>query len=560
MKFCPNCGVKLEVQQAKFCPECGASLAKTTSNDSRILEPSVKQTSIPNSASKGTPVIAPILEPDLSEQDLPEINIYELGVKLEEVVEKIYQSRGYSTNRRQKIMGESRTSSEIDIIAKKGRRILAIECKNYSSVVGIEKVRDFSEKLRDIGLSGNGVFVSLNGLSQGAEDFAQSRQIETMDSSELMEKWWAISVGRLESVKGQSLTLEYVLPINVSFSQATALNLANKEKINISDAELIFHPYFFAEYSFRADFRDPIKELHRFSDKGIVYVDALDGKVLNQMPEKGIGILRAMKNISSSTSRAENARTKKLFSELREKSPLPSYELQIEENYHSNKLKPAISIRQASEAAINFIIEKNTSDISYTLKSRQDEFMPNSKNIIFTPKRKDIQLLKKDVVIIPRWSIEFESNKSTYRREILACSGVVLEDTMAYCPNHFRLGAVEFAKKQSVAVCEVCGKALCRDHVGQCSVCGKWLCENDSFQCEACKNRFCLEHEHNRCSVCGGQICVSCLTTCPICQTPYSPNHLITCDKCQQAFCSNCVNVSGLIRKNRVCKRCSKLL
>lgn len=264
-----------------------------------------------------------------------------------------------------------------------------------------------------------------------------------------------------------------------------------------------------------------------------------------------------MKNITSSTSRTENARTKKLLSELREKSPLPSYELQIEENYHSNKLKPAISIRQASEAAINFIIEKNTSNISYTRKSQQDELMPDSKHITFTPRRKDIQILKRDVVIIPRWSIEFESSKSTYRREILACSGVVLEDTMAYCPNHFRLGSVEFSKKQSVAVCEVCGKALCGDHVGQCAVCGKWLCENDSFHCEVCKNRFCIEHEHNRCSVCGGQICVSCLATCPICHTAFSPNHSITCDKCQQSFCPTCVITSGLIRKNRLCRNCA---
>jgi len=535
MKFCPNCGIELKFQQAKFCPECGAPLSNN------------------ESPKTGSPISKSFEEPTIPGAD---INVYELGKKLEDVVESIYKSKGYVTQRRQRIEGESGTKSEIDIVAKRGNRIIAIECKNYTDAVGIDKVRDFSEKLRDLHLEG--VFIALSGLTQGAEQFAESRHIETIDSGELMEKWWTISVGRGESARGQSLILEYALPLNVSFTQATKINLLNKEKVKVSGAELIFHPYFFAEYAFKAQFKDPTKELHKFQDSDKLFVDALDGKVLNPMPEKGLGILKAIKNISSSSARAENARTQKLLTELKSKNPLPHYNIQIEENYRANKLKPAISLKQATESVLDFVIQKNTTEIAYTPKSQEDEWLSQSHKVTFIPKRSDIRILNKDVVILPRWSIEFESSKRTYRREILACSGAVLEDTMLYCPKHFRIGAISFSQKQSIAVCEVCGESLCEEHVTRCAICNKWLCEEDGFECEACKNRFCKEHEHLECPICGGQICYSCVKTCPICHSSYSPNHSVTCDKCKRSLCPSCVMTTGLIRKNRICKNCGK--
>ncbi len=434
---------------------------------------------------------------------------------------------------------------------------MAIECKNHSSVVGIEPVRDFNGKLSEIGLTGKGVFVAYTGMSQGAEDYAQYHRIEILDNDELAEELLAISVGRTESIKGQSLTLEHALPINVSFSQASAIKLLNKEKVQGNDAKLVFHPYFSLQYNFTTNFIDPIKSVHKLSDRGAVFVDALTGRVLNEKPEKGLGLINAMKKIASATSKLENARTKKLIFELREKSPILHYDLQIEENYHTHYQKPEISQRQAIDSAMQFIIEKNTTQISYTPKSRQkDEFIPEIKHITYIPRKKDIQIFKKDVVIVPRWSIEFESKNSTYRREVLACSGTVLEDTIVFCPNHFKLGSIEFSKKQSVAVCETCGKALCEEHVRPCALCGKWLCKDHSFDCEVCKNRFCLDHEYLQCQICNGKICCTCISICPVCNTTYSPNHSQKCDICGKTACPSCITTTGLIRKNRVCKKC----
>ena len=155
MKFCPNCGIELKFQQAKFCPECGTPLSN---NDSQ-------KTDSPNSKTF-------IQEPT----SVAEINVYELGKKLEDVVESIYKSKGYVTQRRQRIEGESGTKSEIDIIAKKSNRLIAIECKNYTNAVGIDKVRDFSEKIRDLHLEG--VFIALSGLI--LETLNNSRNLVTL--------------------------------------------------------------------------------------------------------------------------------------------------------------------------------------------------------------------------------------------------------------------------------------------------------------------------------------------------------------------------------------------
>ena len=82
-----------------------------------------------------------------------------------------------------------------------------------------------------------------------------------------MEKFYVISVGGVESHMGQSLTLDYALPLSVDFIQATQIDLQNNDKVRISNVELIYHPYFAIEYSFKAQLKDPTKKLHKFEDK-----------------------------------------------------------------------------------------------------------------------------------------------------------------------------------------------------------------------------------------------------------------------------------------------------
>jgi hypothetical protein len=532
----------LAIENAKFCGECGFALQVTTVSEEVIPEEeSLKEE-----------------EEESPEEEELRASIFELGNRLEEVVEKIFQAKGFETERRKRLEGKSGTRSEIDVVAKKAGRIFAIECKNYSDRVGIEKVRDFSQKLQDLGSGWNGIFVSFSGFTDDAAQFAQHKRIETWGHDEISEKWLAISVGRLESRKGQSLTLEYALPLNVGYFQATQISLQNKDKVKISNAELVYHPYFAIEYCFRAQFKDPTKRLHKFEDRDTLFVDALDGDVLNPMPATGMGwVTKVLKTVASRSAHGESERNKKLLQELRGYNPQREYPLNIESEYQVDKLKPVITPSQAVKSSIEFIIEKNTQKITYHPKTEEDSYFPESKSITYSPKKTDIRITRKDVVVVPRWSVEFDSLGTSYVKEILACSGAILEDTLSYCPKHFKLGAITIVSKKAIAVCEICGQSLCEDHVARCPTCNKWLCEEHGIACSACQNRFCKDHITLTCPICRSAICNSCVTTCPICSTQYGRNHTVTCDRCGTRVCPNCLTASGFIRKTRTCKKCA---
>ena len=97
-KFCPNCGAKLAFENAKFCGECGFVLQARADSEEIAQE------------------VVPQESPDEEEEkeDL-RVSIFELGNRLEEVVEKIFKAKGFETERRKRLEGKSGTRSEIDM-------------------------------------------------------------------------------------------------------------------------------------------------------------------------------------------------------------------------------------------------------------------------------------------------------------------------------------------------------------------------------------------------------------------------------------------------------------
>lgn len=132
MGFCTECGTRL-TDDKNFCPQCGK----------KVEGPDIKPHIPPP---KEQQVVQP---PPAS---LPTVNRHELGTKLEEVVEAIFKADGYTTQRRQRIHGVVKGyTNEIDIIAVRGNDRVAVECKNHTNQIGIAQVRDFAEKLLDLG-------------------------------------------------------------------------------------------------------------------------------------------------------------------------------------------------------------------------------------------------------------------------------------------------------------------------------------------------------------------------------------------------------------------------
>lgn len=236
-----------------------------------------------------------------------------------------------------------------------------------------------------------------------------------------------------------------------------------------------------------------------------------------------------------------------MIQELEGGVAVEEYRVKAGESYKVMVLQPLISFRSANKIALEYIIQKNTRTITYTPKSEE---IPVPKTIKYVPKSRDIAIKCRELVLVPRWDITFVAFNRTYLRKILACSGTILEDTIKYCPKH------GFLKKETIAVCEVCGQALCEDHVSRCPICGKWLCEEDGVLCESCGQIYCKEHQLLRCEICGLSICSDCKLTCPICKRTYSRKHMQTCEKCGKNVCSYCVVSVGFFRKKIHCKEC----
>src|SRR5208337_1177995 len=109
----------------------------------------------------------------------------------------------------------------------------------------------------------------------------------------------------------------------------------NKEIITVSDAILTFHPYMRLNYHFLAKYIDPIKETHRFQDKGMIIVDMLDGTVLNPEIIRDIvsGLYKAFNILSASKKHEENKRSMKIIHELETTQASLEYPLNIGQDY-----------------------------------------------------------------------------------------------------------------------------------------------------------------------------------------------------------------------------------
>jgi hypothetical protein len=534
MGFCTECGTRL-ADNKNFCPQCGKKV--------------------------GLPEIKPTI-PALKEQPLaksppasiPSIDRHELGTKLEEVVEAIFKADGYSTQRRQRIQGVVRGyTNEIDIIAVRGNDRIAVECKNHTSPVGIAMVRDFAEKILDLGPGWRGVFVGYSDFSEDASEFAQCRNIEQITHDEVMERWFAVSVGRSPKL-GEKLRIEDVLPINYDYLQASALDFVNKEKIQVTDAKLVFHPYIRYTYSFKKKWRDPTKEVHHFSDQGMVVIDLLNNELLNPPVVKDLGgMTKALTRTFSSTASVENLQRKKIFREVSENNPLREITKTRGTEYQIQQLAVEYSKREINHTVIDYITQKNSHVITYVPESTNS--LSPMRSVDFVPSRGDIKISEGEIVFVPKWSLHFFAFGSVYTREMLACSGTILEDTIALCPHHFKLGILQ-VKTKNTGVCEKCGSGFCNSHGRKCAACNSWLCDSHSVICSSCKRAFCQEHIPVICSICGKPVCNDCAIMCPVCGRTYGKEHAVQCNTCGQSVCPSCATTSGILKRVTTCTRC----
>ena len=311
-------------------------------------------------------------------------------------------------------------------------------------------------------------------------------------------------------------------------------------------------------------FRQTRLRENRLTDSGFFIEDAL---IKSPQKPKDM-VTNAVKSVTlgflgkSAEEKKEEKETGVLKKELGQ-NPERDLSITQPDNYKVIKLSPQITEVVARGETIDYVVQENTKTVEYEVptkkKKRKDEDeidfeMPDIRECSLKPSRKDVTINDIQLIHVPKWEVEFESGDYTYTRVISANGGTVIADNITNCNKHL---LKDFIKKKNVAVCDVCGKALCKDHVFKCPTCGAWFCETHSIQCIGCKIRFCTEHIKNKCVECGEAICDSCLLKCPLCGENHCNKHMTKCDKCGKVVCTSCTRKEGsLIFKKTICKNC----
>jgi HJR/Mrr/RecB family endonuclease len=507
LKFCPQCGYKLEIN-LKFCPNCGFNLSSLSSITETVQSENIESASVLEVECENA-----VRDEELDQFDCftPKIDIQLLGRNFENVLEQIYTAEGFVTQKRQKIPGKCGYTNEIDIIAIKNNDKIAIECKNYLSPVGIDKIRDFSEKVRDLGIQWRGVFASYTTFTRDAVEFAKDRHIELLSQEELKERLYTALSGRCP-VQGNKFFIEDALPIKIDYTEVTGLLIKNKDKITVNNAKLIFHPYLLFNYEINRAYYNRNEQRSKIYQKSdVLIVDLLDNEVVND-PKKEFEILN--------------------------NTPLKSFSIESDQRYQISKLESNYDKR----------LHMNIGKSNIVVKLTKGEKIP------FTLRRSDVIIYSIQPVYLPRWDILFDAFGKIYKREIFACSGEEIIDTIAYCPYHTTTFGSKKTIRNTIAACEECGETFCNYHGTQCSICNKWICKNHIITCSICKKPFCKDHIRQSCSYCNDYVCSDCLVTCQTCNQIMGKDHLLICDHCGQTNCEKCMADGGVIFQKYYCK------
>jgi Holliday junction resolvase len=436
VKFCPECGWQLPLGSAKFCPNCGKSLWDSTELSNTFEEQKEEAVQTGQTA------------------------IYSLGVKLEQMVEQIIKNKGFSTERRIKLRGDSGTLHEIDVLAKRENDVLAVECKNYGEtrLVGIKELRDFQSKLQDLPHINHAMFVTNIKFTSGVEEYANHNHIELWDGDKLRRDFYLLNLGRLESTQAIQPVVEVLsaLPIVTQYNEVTKLLLVNPHAITITQAMLVLHPYYL--FTYQVDVKKGLLGRQRISEYGSSILDATNKKIMEGAKDESIYKKYThrffFKDEKENQDQPEDIlgemEKSQVIEDLKHKQFISQYRIEHSPEYAINKLECKLPVNAAERMVLEQVVrEKNAED-------------------------DDVTIREPSLIYVPKWLINFRSKETNYRRELLPASQTVIIDEIDLCPKDF-YEKRRPSKKKTYAVCELCGHAYCSNHI---------FLMNDAYYCE----------------------------------------------------------------------------
>jgi hypothetical protein len=405
MPFCPNCGAQAEFGTS-FCSKCGTSLkAVIQSRDS--TRPSARET----------------------------------GSELEDTVAAYFRGMGFDVESRTKMRDRSDVFHEIDVLASKtesfGTIRVAVECKHVESRIDIKEVRNFHDKLDALGIT-KGILASTGGFTTDAQSHAKALGIELWDTRTLREK-----LASTEQPQGDVIhdALQFG---KVAMIQLPPPHLKNSNVLSGS-IQLEYRPYYFVD--FHCFSQHTVRENSIVIEaKGTVVIDGVSGQLVDRK--------------MSMTPPSEQPIHPGVFADCIGMSTRTITSADIPTELRLSAIGPRIDSARAKDIAKIELIK--TIAVRYNYRTTR-----TTGTKILKPKKKDIEILRAQVVKIPLLAGVFRFRNRTYVRTILATTGRTIMDQTLSCVQ---------CKSLSAYVCENCGSVVCISHVRNCVVCGRKLC------------------------------------------------------------------------------------
>lgn len=175
---------------------------------------------------------------------------------------------------------------------------------------------------------------------------------------------------------------------------------------------------------------------------------------------------------------SDNVESNVLIEDLTINEPVSTYSIVTEEGHAINIVDDKISSTAGRRILLENVVKDNTVYASYKIKKARGKLIERKLRI--KPMYKEVKIRKEHLIQVPKWIITFKAAQINYRRCMMATSGKVVADEIASCKNRYSSSgrlvtqSNEGCKKASYAVCEICGYALCIDHIFE---------RNDSFYC-----------------------------------------------------------------------------
>jgi hypothetical protein len=256
------------------------------------------------------------------------------------------------------------------------------------------------------------------------------------------------------------------LPISLEYNEAIKVNIDNPSVIKISRADLEFYPYYVIEYQIDLQRIDPSGKKHNLQNQEVIIVDASNAELLLDKKE-------TMKFVSKfnpfSSANKENLvhehiiETNQIIHDLKNIEPIRDHTLLLTSDYGINIMDNKAPYSVVEKTVMRNIISRNTKENSYRIKKRKGKTEERKMQIV--PKHKEIEIKRKSLVYVPKWNITLRSGDFAYKRKALAAPNIFITDEITSCPMHSSFAKLWNRQKKTTAVCEICGRAFCSEHI-----------------------------------------------------------------------------------------------